>query len=265
LGASRSLEGAEAPSTKENPMQVELVVFDVAGTTVVDDDYVALGLRDALRSEGVSIALGECAGVMGLPKPIALLALASGKVPADALAEVVRRSHAAFVSHMVEHYRSSPSVRAMPGAESTFRSLRAHGARIALDTGFSRPILDAILERLGWQSGVVDVTVASDEVEAGRPHPFMIQRAMTLLGVTATATVVKVGDTVADMREGLAARAGAVVGVLSGTGTRAELELAGATEVIPDLTALPRLLYGGPRVVERVPRALRAGHATHRR
>lgn len=246
-------------------MQVELVVFDVAGTTVVDDDHVAQGLRDALLSEGVSIELGECAGVMGLPKPVALLALASGKVPTDSLAEVVRRSHAAFVSHMVQHYQSSPSVRAMPGAESTFRSLHARGARIALDTGFSRPILDAILDRLGWHDGVVDVTVASDEVEAGRPHPFMIQRAMALLGVSSSAAVVKVGDTVADMREGLAAGAGAIVGVLSGTGTRAELELAGATHVVPDLTALPRLLYGGPRVAEHAPSALRAGAATHRR
>jgi phosphoglycolate phosphatase-like HAD superfamily hydrolase len=107
--------------------------------------------------------------------------------------------------------------------------------------------MDAILLRLGWHEEVLDFTVTSDEVEAGRPHAHMIQRAMTAMKVDDPARVMKVGDTAADMREGVAARAGSVVGVLSGTGTRAELEEAGATHVIDDVSRLPRLVFGSLR------------------
>ena len=39
---------------------------------------------------------------------------------------------------------------------------------MALDTGFSRPIVDAILARLDWTAGLLlDATVTSDEVPRG--------------------------------------------------------------------------------------------------
>jgi phosphoglycolate phosphatase len=72
----------------------------------------------------------------------------------------------------------------------------------------------------------------------------MIRKAMAALGVAEPSRVVKVGDTAADMREGVAASAGSVVGVLSGTGSRSELEEAGATHVIQDVSQLPRLVFG---------------------
>jgi len=228
-------------------MQVELVVFDVAGTTVVDDDHVARALRSSLADVGVTVSERACARVMGLAKPVALEALAAGQVEAHALAGVVLEGHRIFVERMIHHYLASPGVRAVPGAETTFQSLREEGIAIALDTGFSRPILDAILLRLGWHEEVIDISVASDEVEAGRPHPFMIRRAMSAVQVTSAARVIKVGDTPADMREGVAAGAGSVVGVLSGTGTRDDLSEAGATHILADVSALPRLVFGTPR------------------
>ncbi len=228
-------------------MRVELVVFDVAGTTVIDDDHVANGLRQALLDVGVVTDLEACARVMGLAKPVAIRALARGKVPEDSLAEAVVRAHTAFTEKMVDHYRSSRAVRAMPGAEEAFQALRDEGVLVALDTGFSRRILEAVLERLGWTDEVIDLSVASDEVEAGRPHPFMIRRAMALVGIDIPEVVMKVGDTVADMGEGVSAHAGAIVGVLSGTGKRDELERAGATHIVADVGAVPSLVLATRR------------------
>jgi phosphonatase-like hydrolase len=231
-------------TTEETAMQVDLVVFDVAGTTVEDENNVAATLRLALLDVGCSVREDACARVMGLSKPVALEALAAGQVPRDELPALVARAHDVFVERMVHHYLSSPAVRPIRGAETTFQVLRDEGIAVVLDTGFSRPIMDAILLRLGWYDDVVDLTVTSDEVEAGRPHPYMIQRAMAAAKVDLSARVMKVGDTAADMREGVAARAGIVVGVLSGTGSRAELEETGATHIIDDVSQLPRLVFG---------------------
>jgi phosphonatase-like hydrolase len=228
-------------------MNLELVVFDVAGTTVVDDDNVADALREALLDVGVETGRDACVSVMGLAKPAALRALCADRVESHDLARVVASAHGCFVERMIHHYSTSAGVRAIDGAEATFEALREEGIAVALDTGFSRPVLDAILLRLGWYDDVVDFTVTSDEVEAGRPHPFMIRRAMSLAGVSTVKNVMKVGDTVADMREGVEARVGTIVGVLSGSGQRDELLAAGATAILADVATLPRLIFGTPK------------------
>jgi len=82
---------------------------------------------------------------------------------------------------MKAYYVSALEVREMEGAAETFRILKSVGIKVALDTGFSRDIVDVILHRLSWDTGdLLDATVASDEVQNGRPYPDMIYRAMEL-------------------------------------------------------------------------------------
>lgn len=228
-------------------MALELAVFDVAGTTVVDDDGVAENLCLALADVGVVATRADAARVMGLSKPIALELLCRGRVEPGTVSDVVAAAHRIFTERMVHHYLTAPGVRPVAGTETVFHVLREEGVAVALDTGFSRRILNAILLRLGWYEDVVDCTVTSDEVEAGRPQPLMLQRAMLLTGVGSARRVLKVGDTAADMEEGVNAGAALVVGVLSGTGSRASLERAGAHHVIADVSLLPQLVFGRPR------------------
>lgn len=219
-------------------MTIDLVVFDVAGTTVHDAGNVAAALAAAVRERGVHVELDEVEHVMGLAKPVALRRLLGGSVDDQAL----QTAFQSFRHHMLEHYLRSPSVRPVDGVEATFFALRELGVKIALDTGFDRKILDAILLRLGWFD-VVDFTVASDEVAAGRPAPDMIRRAMAATGVNDPARVAKAGDTAVDMHEGHNAGCGEVIGVLTGTGSAEELEAAGAHRVIPSVTMLPTVLF----------------------
>ncbi len=151
--------------------------------------------------------------------------------------------HADFVGAMLEHYRTSPSVRASEGALGVFGTLRAHGMRIALDTGFNRTIADAILDRLGWSGrDVIDATVASDEVLRGRAYPDLIERAMTLTGVSHASSVAKIGDTPADLHEGTAAGCRIVIGVTTGSHTRAALADHPHTYLVEHLAEVPPLL-----------------------
>jgi phosphonatase-like hydrolase len=224
-------------------MAFELCVFDVAGTTVRDDGAVATCLRDTVARRGPAPTDAAITDVMGLSKPLALRELLRAALGRDPSREAIAHAHDEFERRMVRHYTMGPNIEPIPGAPGAFRALRAHGVKVVLDTGFSRRILGALLQRLGWVEGVVvDLTVASDEVARGRPHPDMIHRAMFALGVQDCRTVCKVGDTVADIREGKAAEAGLVVGVTTGTCSAAELRDAGASVVLDSVSDLPRFL-----------------------
>ena len=222
---------------------IELVVFDLAGTTVYDGDAVGSVFRAALATRGLAADPEAVNAVMGLPKPEAIRRLLPRGRAAAARAQQVSAVHEDFLARMLGFYRTDPAVREVPGASEAFRLLRGRGVRVALDTGFSRPIADAVLERLGWGRGLLDATVTSDEVAHGRPYPDMIYKAMALTGVTDAARVAKVGDTPADLREGHAAGCGWVVGVTAGSHTRAELLTHPHTHLIETVADLPPLLF----------------------
>jgi phosphonatase-like hydrolase len=222
----------------------QLVVFDVAGTTVFDGDIVIDALNDALKSSDVRVDRDAIRALMGVPKPVAIRTLLAQHGPnADHVDSLVHHVHAAFLARVIERYRSESVVCEMEGAAAVFAALHEHGIKVALDTGFSRPILDVLLERLGWTTpDVIDCSVTSDEVAHGRPAPDLIRRAMQLTGVVDPRAVVKVGDTPADIESGRAAACGYVVGVSYGTHSRAELERHRPDVVIERLSSLVPLL-----------------------
>ncbi len=82
----------------------------------------------------------------------------------------------------------------------------------------------------------------SDEVEAGRPHPFMIRLLMRRLGVEDPSRVAKVGDAPADLLEGQNAGCGLVIGVTGGASTREQLEIYPHDHLIGSVADLPALL-----------------------
>jgi phosphonatase-like hydrolase len=220
----------------------------MAGTTVRDDDAVNICLREALAKH-VAVTRDDVNLVMGLPKPIAIGLLLESKLTGGqaAPATLVDSIHDDFLARMLQHYRSAPGIEPMPHTLDTFSQLKEAGVSLALDTGFSRPIVDAILERLGWaETGLLDATVASDEVERGRPHADLALKAMRLTGVTDPKRVAKVGDTPSDLQEGTAAGCGLVIGVINGSHTRDQLLVHPHTHLIASLRELPALVLGSP-------------------
>jgi phosphonatase-like hydrolase len=228
---------------KAGAMEIELVVFDMAGTTVNDDDSVNRCLRAALAAAGISVTATQVNRVMGLPKPTAIATLIDESESRSALADRVGGIHDDFVARSIEFYRRDLSVREVPGAARVFEVLKRCGIKVALDTGFSRSIAQVILDRLAWSHNpLIDATICSDEVERGRPHPDMIHALMAQLGVADVRLVAKVGDTPADLQEGENAGCGLVVGVTRGTHSRQELEAFPHTDLIETIAELPALL-----------------------
>jgi phosphonatase-like hydrolase len=224
---------------------IRLVVFDMAGTTVHDDDAVNASFSDALRAGGVERSRDAINAVMGLAKPRAIDLLLD-PMPDDAAAETrasrktkIDAIHRDFTDRMIAHYSKSPAVREIDGASEVFKALKSAGLRVALDTGFDRRIANAVLRRMRWiPLGLVDATVTSDEVRDGRPAPDMIFRAMTLTGVGIANDVAKVGDTPSDLNEGTNAGCGVVVGFTGGTHSGDQLAAAPHTHLIANLREL---------------------------
>ena len=203
-------------------LAVRLAVFDVAGTTVLDGDAVTECLAMAMRPR-VAVTTADVLRVMGLPKPVAIRQLLSeAGWPSIHLEADTAATHQVFRATLMSRYRNGSLTPAID-ATRVFAALRKAGVRVVLDTGFSRDILDVVLERLRWDDSVVDFSIASDEVERGRPYPDLIHRAMALARVAEPSMVAKIGDTPADIDQGLSARCGRVVGVTYGTHTREQL------------------------------------------
>ena len=112
-----------------------------------------------------------------------------------------------------------------------------------IDTGFSRDITTALLQRLRWEDNqLIDSSITSDEVRKGRPYPDMILESMHRLDVSDPSKVVKVGDTIFDIQQGRAARCGLTVGVTTGAFSYEELEDEGPDFLISEIHELLELI-----------------------
>lgn len=215
----------------------ELVVFDLAGTTVEDRGQVPEAFVAALASHGLAVSHEQLGDVRGASKRTAIASF----VPAGAdHAARVASIYQAFQRELAARYAAT-GVRAVAGAEEAFRWLSARNVRLALNTGFDREITDLLLDRLGWSTGHADAIVCGDDVAQGRPSPDLIWLAMRRTATTDPERVANVGDTTLDLQAGHAARVRWNVGVLSGAHTRARLEAAPHTHLLDSVAALPGL------------------------
>ena len=225
-------------------MPVRLAVFDIAGTTVADDHAVANAFRKAFESYGYDeISEEDVKPLMGYKKPIAI-GMVLEKLGIEWDADLIENIHNEFVSEMMDHYEYSPDVKPMLQAENVFLQLKEKGIKIALNTGFSKDIADVIVSRLQWKErGLIDDYIASDEVEEGRPQPFMIQTLMKRAGIDDSKEVIKIGDTEVDVNEGRNAGCSLVVAVTTGAFTKQQLEEYHPDHIIDDLSQLPALIF----------------------
>jgi beta-phosphoglucomutase-like phosphatase (HAD superfamily) len=95
-------------------MNIELVVFDMAGTTVNDDDGVNRCVRAALDNVGLTVTRDAVNRVMGIPKPEALRQLIE-RYERPELAPRLDAIHDDFVARMIRFYQTDPSVHEIPG------------------------------------------------------------------------------------------------------------------------------------------------------
>lgn len=223
-----------------NTNPIDLIVFDMAGTTVEDGGQVPAAFSAVLGRQGIAISAEEIHALRGMSKRAALaeiLQKSRGRAPSQ---EEVGALFTNFQQELAARYEGT--VAEVSGATTTFAWLRQRGIQVALNTGFERETVELLLNALGWAQGVVDVVVCGDEVRTGRPAPYLIFHAMEATAVQDVRKVMTVGDTVLDLQAGHNAGVGWNVGVLSGAHRRDQLEQQPHTHLIGSVSEIPALV-----------------------
>ncbi|SEJ29435.1 phosphonatase-like hydrolase [Dyadobacter koreensis] len=231
-------------------MSIELVVFDMAGTTVKDKNAVGLAFQNAMNAYGYAIAIENINPIMGYEKPVAIkMMLEKHETDKSKITDqLIDDIHTEFVTSMIHFYETSGDIVPLPNVEETFDVLREAGIKIALDTGFSKNIADVIIRRLGWEDKI-DIMVASDEVENGRPFPDMIDKIKSELGVVSSEVIAKVGDTEVDINEGINSGCRYVIGITTGAFTREELMPYKPTHIIDNISEVIAIISADVKIL----------------
>lgn len=218
--------------------QIQLIVFDMAGTTVQDNNEVQQCFMQAADRTQLTADPAKVTQMMGWSKKLVFQTLWAEQLGTDhpEYAAKVEESFAQFKQILENHYRTQP-VQPTEGCLELFEWMRSHHIKIALTTGFYREVTDIILDRLGWHQGLnrehigtehtfIQASITPSEIycNEGRPAPFMIQKAMYRLGMIDSKTVINIGDTPSDLESGFNANCLLSYGVTGGTHTKAQLE-----------------------------------------
>ena len=216
---------------------IELIVFDMAGTTVQDRHEVEMCFLEAASHTGLAVTPERVLALQGYSKIYVFELLWTemiGENHTD-LKEFVNNSYQTFCEILENHYLTH-DIYPTEGCLETFDYLKDKNVKIALTTGFYRKVTNIILGKLGWLEGlnsqylgnqntIIQVSIASDEVSKGRPEPFMIQKAMKLLNVHDSSSVINIGDTPSDLKSGIRAGCRMSLGVTNGTHKRSQLSI----------------------------------------
>jgi len=219
--------------------RVKLVVFDIAGTLIEDHGEVIRAFANALRENGIPFVEDELKKWKGASKREVIRHFVTRADPKGAVEERVETSYRCFRAELERCY--SEEVVPIAGALETFRWCRERGMLMATTTGFYREISDLVLNQTGWRDFFA-ANISSSDVREGRPAPYMIFRAMEATGVRSVKEVVNVGDTPLDLRSGSNAGVAGVIGVLTGTHERENLEREPHTHIINSIAELPELI-----------------------
>lgn len=222
---------------------IQLVVFDMAGTTVNEDNLVYKTVQKAIERVGYPVPLETVLLIAaGKEKRTAITDVLATVAAPEKIPDLAARAFEDFKNLLSDAYRDS-EVQPMAGAEEVFTQLQKKGIRVALNTGYSRQIANQLLSKLGWlDHPLIDVTVTASDVSRGRPHPDMIWLAMEKCGVSDAGQVVKTGDSIVDIEEGINAGCGIVAGITTGAQTEEQLKTAHPTYIIGSLLDLLALI-----------------------
>jgi len=190
---------------------IHAVILDWAGTTIDHGSLAPAGAFCALfKIFGVDVTMDEARAPMGMHKRdhiAAMLAMGSirdqwtgrrGGPPDEADLDQL------FDTFIPMQLKALPRfLDVIEGVPGMAAALRERGIRLGATTGYNEAMMDLCLDAGRKQGYAPDVSIAASQVPAGRPAPWMALQAARDLGVYPLWTIVKVGDTVADIGEGL--------------------------------------------------------------
>lgn len=212
--------------------QIKTVIFDWAGTTV---DYGCFApvqaFAEAFRAYGIDPTVEEIRKPMGMLKIDHVRTMLSmdrirelwkAQQKQDWTEEDVQAVYLLSERKILEILPDFTELK--PWVKETLEELRSRGIRIGSTTGYTDEMMRIVVPEAEKKGYAPDFWITPDSTGGiGRPYPYMIFRNMEALKSASVAEVMKVGDTVSDIREGK--NAGAfTVGVIEGSSEMALTE-----------------------------------------
>ena len=221
---------------------IKMVVFDMAGTTVDENNVVYKTLQKVINEAGHNFSLAQVlaagAGKEKLQAIKDIIALEISE-PDDATADKI---YNLFVDELAKAYDSF-EIKPQPGAEETFQLLKDKNILVVLNTGYNEKTAVNILEKLQWETGKqIDGLITASDVKNNRPNPDMIVLAMQRFGIENGSEVVKVGDSIIDIEEGKNAGCSLSIGITTGAHSYEQLATAAPDHIIHHLQELLPLI-----------------------
>jgi phosphonoacetaldehyde hydrolase len=211
---------------KHSTTCIRALLFDWAGTMVDHGSRAPIeALIQAFRRSGIELTPAEARGPMGRAKRdhvAAILALPrvteawrrlKGGAPTD---QDVARLYADFLPLQAEVLARHSDV--ISGVPEVMSECRRRGLKLGSTTGYTRDLMDVaapLARAAGFDPNVI---ICADDVQQGRPAPWMIFRAAERLDVFPMTAVIVVDDTAVGIEAGL--NAGAWTVAVSRTGNR---------------------------------------------
>lgn len=215
-------------------MTPKLVIFDIDGTLIDSISHIVAMMERAFTASDIA------------PPPVDAIKAIIGRSLDLAIAELLDGPDTRHAPKVADTYRdifreetTRTEARFFPGALELVRDLSARdNVLLGIATGKARRGLDTIL-------GPRDLyrhfhSVQTSDIAPSKPDPAMIERAMADTGAAPDATVM-VGDSALDMAMARAAGVTAI-GVAWGAQSPADLDAAGAHEIMSDFMVLQRTL-----------------------
>ncbi|PZX56775.1 phosphonatase-like hydrolase [Algoriphagus chordae] len=223
---------------------IKLIVFDMAGTTVNENNVVYKSLQQAINKLGHDFSLNNVLLIGGGKEK--LQAIRDIMKPVYSSAEDLEKdaqiAFADFLTILKAAYKNL-EVNTYKGTCELFSYLRQHGIKVALNTGYNEQTALSLLEKLGWKEGeTFDALITADDVKNSRPAPDMIYVAMEKCGISNAKQVAKIGDSVVDIEEGKSAGCGLTLGVTTGAQTSEQLNTADPDFIIDSLVELKEII-----------------------
>lgn len=205
--------------------KISCVIMDWAGTAVDFGCFAPLNafLKVFSEERGIDITYRQARAPMGLLKIDHIRAILNmsevsekfrTRFQRDWNEQDVNEMYASFEKHLFASLRNFTTP--IPGVLKTMEILRAEGIRIGSTTGYTGKMMEIVQPEAEAKGYKVDNLVTPDDVRAGRPAPFMIYKNMIDLDIPSVEEVVKVGDTIADIKEGLNAKVW-TIGLVTGS------------------------------------------------
>lgn len=206
-------------------MKIEGVIFDWAGTTVDFGCFAPVNVFiDIFKNVGIDVTIEEARAPMGLlkidhiremlsmPRISALWEEKFGRAFTEQDVEDLYANFETSLMSSLKEYTDP-----IPEVVETIERLRSRGLKIGSTTGYTETMIAVVMSNAAKKGYRPDFHMTADGTNSfGRPYPYMIYRNMEALALSAPWNVVKVGDTVLDLKEAIHAAVWSV-GIIIGS------------------------------------------------